>query len=151
MPHNRRARRARHHVLLTGTWLMDRVLEEVGEFCPWTSRPSFMAAEGEDTRSWGSPLKCCALREVSVGSGLSRDWCAGVSVLSQPNSSESSTAHSFGSYWAMLRWPLCMSVFFVFETGLIPDWLRTCHVPKGSTSDPASILPNDPLCLALFL
>ena len=45
---------------------MDRVLEEVGEFCPWTSWPSFMAAEGEDTRSWGSHLKCSALREVSV-------------------------------------------------------------------------------------
>lgn len=24
-----------------------------------------------------------------------------------------------------------LSAFFVFETGLIPDWLRTCHVPKG--------------------
>lgn len=61
---------------------MDRVLEEVGEFCTWASRPSFMGAEGEDSWSWGGHLKCSAFHEVSVCgavcyvSGLPVFWCS---------------------------------------------------------------------------
>lgn len=77
---------------------MDRVLEEVGEFCPWASRPSFMGAEGEDTRSWGSHLKCSALREVSVCGWVC--YVTGVPVF------RCSLAELFRKLYSPLLWKL---------------------------------------------